>query len=585
MDVYAKPRFSPVATAAAALVLGAVWFAAILVVFGGNKAPGPNSEALLFGLAALGFVPMGILAAAMTPGIGAREMLLATAVVTSATLVYGSFGLRFNPMVEPNLHNVLDVSRIMASAPGSAYIGPMWARSLIAVAALGYLQAITVSALGFMFRASRNYDTSLRFEAFVAFRYLSAKRRDARVSATALIAAIGVACGTAALIAVTSTMSGYQEEVKDKLLNTNAHLIVQRTGREFEDHDKVAQQLREIPEVMATTPFIFTGGMLTVSGVDEQQLGEDDAVPVSRGRESVLIKAIDPDQAGLVIGLRSQLQGNDIGALRPPPPGELPRMFVGKELAKDMGLKPGQEVTLISPIAVEGKRGAPPRSKVFRVAGQFSSGMSEFDKRLVYLGLDAGQEFIGTEKSVTGIEVRVRDPDRVSVVADKVMVKLGGWPYKTIDFRQMNAGIFSALKMQKLMMVLILACIIVVAAFNIASTLFMLVVEKTREIAVLKALGARDGVIMKVFVLEGLLIGSIGVVLGVVFGLLLCLGLSHLKIHIAADVYLVDTLRVLVKPGEIALIVLGAMEVALLATLYPALRAARMYPVAAMRQG
>jgi lipoprotein-releasing system permease protein len=544
-----------------------------------------NSELVLALIAVLGFVPAGIAASAVARSLAFRELLLGTIVVALSAIGYGQFGLTLNPMHPPDISREIDIARMMATAPGSAYIGPQWIGLVVALATFGFVQALTVSSFAFMFRSRRRFEPWFGFEAFVSRRYLAAKRRDAKVSLTAAIAALGVCFGVAALIAVISAMSGYQQEVKDKILGTNAHLIVQRMGRDFEDYDEVSQKLQKIPGVVATTPFVFTGGMLAVSDVDAIKIEDKELMRNSSGTYPVLIKGIDPDRAGAVTGIRQQLKGVDLAVLRPPKPGELPRIVVGHELMKRLGLKIGSDVSLISPVPAEGKRGAPPKRMTFKLAGEFTSGMNEFDQKLIYLGLDAAQAFTGSEKSVTGIETKLQDVERVGELSQKIQIKLGGWPYRIIDFRQMNSGIFSALKMQKFLMVLMLVFIVIVAAFNIASTLFMLVVEKTREVAVLKALGARDGVIMKIFVLEGQFIGAVGVLGGVVLGLLLCLVISNLRIHIAADVYLVDTLRVMVNPWEIVGIVLGALEVSHLATLYPALRAARTYPVEAMRFG
>jgi lipoprotein-releasing system permease protein len=580
-----KPPFSGGALAAAIGIIGGSWLCATMLVFGGKDMPSENGEAILFGIALFGFLPAGIVGSAIARGLAFRELLLATVCVVLATLGFGQFGITVNPMRAPDLSMELDVSRIMLSSPGSAYIGPQWMVNVIGLGGAGFLQAVTVASLAFMFRSRKRFEPWFGFEAFVGGRYLAAKRRDARVSITALIAAVGMAIGVAALIAVISAMSGYQAEVKEKILGTNAHVIVQRMGRDFDNYEEVATKLKEIPGVVATTPFVFTGGMLAVDNIDQMKVEDAEVMGNARGMYPVLVKGIDPDQAGLVTGIRMQLKDTDIGVLRPAKPGELPKIVVGRELMKKLGLGIGSEISLISPVPAEAKRGAPPKRMRFQLAGEFASGMNEFDQKLVYLGIDAAQQFIGTEKTVTGIETKIADADMVGVLSQKIQTKLGGWPYRTIDFRQMNSGIFSALKMQKLLMILILVFIVIVAAFNIASTLFMLVVEKTREVAVLKALGARDGVIMKIFVIEGHLIGFVGVVMGVVLGLSLCLLISQLKIHIAADVYLVDTLRVVVNPLEIVAIVFGALEVAHLATLYPALRAARTYPVEAMRFG
>jgi lipoprotein-releasing system permease protein len=219
----------------------------------------------------------------------------------------------------------------------------------------------------------------------------------------------------------------------------------------------------------------------------------------------------------------------------------------------------------------------------FRLAGAFRSGMHDFDVRLCYLELGASQELMGLGDAVNGVELRVRDPEAVALAAERVLRAVGRYPYRTLDWRELNIGIFTALKLQKIVMFLVLTFIIVVAAFNIASTLFMAVVEKAREIAVLKSMGSRDGSVMKIFVLEGWIVGGVGTLLGLALGLLVCLALAEARIPIAADVYMVEQLQIKVQGLEIGLTAGATMIISHLATLYPALKAARQRPVDAMR--
>jgi lipoprotein-releasing system permease protein len=201
----------------------------------------------------------------------------------------------------------------------------------------------------------------------------------------------------------------------------------------------------------------------------------------------------------------------------------------------------------------------------------------------VYLELDAARDFLGMKQDVSGIEVRVDEPEQVERVTPLVYAAIGKWPYRTVDWREMNAGIFAALRVQKIMFFLLLTFIVIVAAFNIASTLFMVVLEKSHEIAILKSLGARDSSIMKIFVYQGFLVGGLGTTLGVLLGLGLCELVSRLEIQIAPDVYWVERLTVDVQPLEVALVAVAAIIISHLATLQPALRAARLPPVEAMR--
>ncbi len=502
----------------------------------------------------------GLVGALLTKRLAFWELVIANILTMSAALLYGNFGFLYAPSLNLSFGETL---REGIPPPGPMYLGPTWVRDTIVILLVALLQAITVSSVTFMLQSR-----GAGFERFIGARYLAAKRRDQRLSKTAIVAALGVSLGVAALIAVISAMSGYQAEVKDKILTTNAHIIVQKWGSTFDDYDDTQQKVDKVPSVVASSPFIFTGGMLSAD----------------KGMFPVLVKGIDVDQMGNVTRIREQLRHGDLPALRPGG-NKLPGMFVGAALYKQLDVKIGDVVALVSPVGSEGKRGGPPKRMLFSIAGDFVSGMNEFDQRLVYIELESAQHFVGDDAGITGLEVRTRDPETVEDTTKKILAAIGSYPYRTIDWRQLNSGIFSALAMQKMLMVVILIFIIIVAAFNIASTLFMLVVEKARDVAVLKAMGARDGSVMKIFVIEGHLISAIGIVVGVLLGLFLCAVLARLRIHIAADVYLVDTLRVQVQPMEVLMVVLGSLEVAHLATLYPALRAARTLPAEAMRYG
>jgi lipoprotein-releasing system permease protein len=219
----------------------------------------------------------------------------------------------------------------------------------------------------------------------------------------------------------------------------------------------------------------------------------------------------------------------------------------------------------------------------FQVTGVFRSGMHEFDSRLTYLELGAAQDLLGLGASVSGVELKLSDPQRVEAIATKVLRAVGRYPYRTLDWRELNQGIFRALFLQKAVFYSILVMIIVVAAFNIASTLFMTVIEKAREIGVLKSMGARDGSIMKIFVLEGWIVGLVGTAIGLALGIGVAIALSQLKLQIAADVYMVDSLTVRIRPLEIILTAMAAFVISHLATIYPAMRAAKQRPVDAMR--
>jgi lipoprotein-releasing system permease protein len=356
---------------------------------------------------------------------------------------------------------------------------------------------------------------------------------------------------------------------------------VQKYGIDFIEYESVAAEGKKHPEVLAAGPFTFNEAMLATG---ERGVG-------------VLIKGVDPVLAGEVTGIEKNLcatfnkdrcepfpedSGVHLPGLLTQERG-LPSLVIGAELLKKLGLPVGALVALTTPIGIAGARGNAPKRLEFRIGGVFRSGMHDFDARLIYLDLKSSQRLMGLGAAVNGVEFKVMDADRVELVANYVYNAIGRYPYRTLDWRELNGGIFAALKYQKIVMFLVLTFIIIVGAFNIASTLFMAVVEKSREIGVLKSMGARDASIMKIFVLEGWMVGGIGMLFGVVLGLIVCFVLAEAGISIAADVYMVGSLHVRLKVTEVLVTAVSALVISHLATIYPALNAARQRPVDAMR--
>jgi lipoprotein-releasing system permease protein len=466
--------------------------------------------------------------------------------------------------------------------PGQKILGSMWPRMVGFGALIGFLLTLFGASLAFLlFSDEGKLDARFTFEWLIGRRHLLTGRRGL-ISVTAVVAVLGVSLGVASLVAVTAVMSGYQEDIQTKILSTNAHFVIQKYGIDFTEYDEIAKEGLTHPEVLAATPFTFNEAMLATT---ERAMG-------------VLIKGVVPAQAGTVTGVESNLcrevgrSGRCIkyASMASPHLPELlaerdglPAIIVGSELFKKIDVPVGSIVTLTTPVGIAGARGNAPKRMTFRLTGAFRSGMHDFDVRLAYLELGASQRLMGLGQAVNGVEFKVSDPQRVELIADKVLQTIGGYPYRSLDWRELNIGIFTALRLQKIAMFLVLIFIIVVAAFNIASTLFMAVVEKAREIAVLKSMGSRNGSIMKIFVIEGWLVGGAGTLAGLLLGLLVCFALAEADIAIAADVYMVEALQVRVQPLEIVLTAAATMVISHLATLYPALKAARQRPVDAMR--
>lgn len=417
-----------------------------------------------------------------------------------------------------------------------------------------------------------------RFAWFVGLRYLTSRRRQGFVSFITLISVLGVTTGVMAMVVVLSVMSGLQHDLRDKILGTNAHVVVLRSGGAIENPVELQRILREAggPAIVGTTPFIYNQAMLTTPS---SVMG-------------VVIRGVEVESATSVTNLRAYMQEGSlddltrpVGSAEDPESGELPGIILGKELAFNLGVFRGDDVNVVVPTGNVGPMGVTPRMKRFRVAGIFSSGMYEYDSGLVYVSLADAQRFFGMADQVTGIEVKTTDPMKADILA-RQLATAAGFPYYARDWKDLNRNLFGALQLEKIGMTLILVLIIMVAAFNIVSTLFMVVLQKGREIAILKSMGATNGSIRRIFMLEGLIVGGFGAVTGGGLGLVLCGLLDRYQfVQLPKDIYYIDRLPVLVDPLQVAAILTGAVLISLVATLYPAWRASRLDPVEGIRYG
>lgn len=416
------------------------------------------------------------------------------------------------------------------------------------------------------------------FELLIGLRYLKAKRKSTFISIITFISTAGVMLGVMALIVVLAVMTGFEEDLKEKILGTNAHVVVVRNGAPMEDYHQVMEKLKAFKGVTAATPFIYNQVMLS-SG---------------KNVSGVVLRGIDVPTDRLVTRLSTTVVEGTIDRLEPKM-GEgldaLPGLLVGKELAKHLNLFVGEKVNVISPMGNITPLGMMPKMKPFRVAGIFNTGMFEYDSTLAYVSIGQAQSFFDLGDTVTGIQLKVEDVYHTGELARSINRALGVEFYAR-DWMQMNRNILFALKTEKVVMFIILTLIVLVAAFGIASTLFMVVMEKNRDIAILKSMGATGGSIMKIFVLEGMVIGIIGTVLGVASGLLIALNLEPIisliqkltgQNFFSKDIYYLDRFPSLVVPSDVVLISVTAVFISFVATLYPAWQASRMLPAEALR--
>jgi len=416
------------------------------------------------------------------------------------------------------------------------------------------------------------------FELFIGLRYLKAKRKSTFISIITFISTAGVTLGVMALIVVLAVMTGFEDDLKEKILGTNAHIVVIRSGSPMDNYNSVMAKLKGFEGVEAATPFIYNQVMLSsgknVSGVVLRGIDVATDRQVTRLSKSVVEGSVDRLEPSMGEGADAT-----------------PGLMVGKELAKHLNLFLGDKVNVISPMGNITPLGMMPRMKPFKVVGIFNTGMFEYDSTLAYVSLGNAQSFFDLGDTVTGIQLKVRDVYNTGELSRTINREMGTGFYAR-DWMQMNKNILFALKTEKIVMFIILTLIVLVAAFGIASTLFMVVMEKTRDIAILKSMGATGTSIMKIFVLEGLIIGIIGTILGVASGLLIALNLEPIVNTIqkvtgqnffSKDIYYLDHFPSLVVQSDVILISVTAVLISFLATLYPAWQASRMLPAEALR--
>ncbi len=516
----------------------------------------------------------------------------------------------------------------------------------------------------------------------IGLRYLRSKKR-ATVSMITLISIVGVALGVAALLAVLSITTGFENAFRDKVLGVNAHVLVLKYGREFRDYREVLATVGEMPDVAGIAPFSINEMMLTkgerravvlVKGVthegvetvldlphqmvtgdleglrrsgaivqrapapkptqddwqwlrdirDQERKGDSPLFEEPDAGTPALHKTFwEEEQDRLQSERDAEVRARrpDVGSVAAPddieallggfgdddfalpddpeweaglsegaaqePLGSLPGIIVGRTLAEDLDLEVGDRVRLISPLAALGlalsdTKGAVTRSREFRVIGVFQAGFQEYDSGLVYTDLVEAQRLFDEGDNVTGVELRVHDLDTSFALARRIEQRLGG-AFHTLDWSELNRNLFTALEVQKIALTLVIATIIFVAAFNVIATLIMIVLEKKREIAILKAMGATDGTVLTIFMVQGVVVGVIGTLLGVVVGGGLVAYLDRIRFPLDPKVYLIDHLPVVLNPTVFAVTIAIALLICTLSTIAPSWWAARMLPVDGLR--
>lgn len=421
----------------------------------------------------------------------------------------------------------------------------------------------------------------MNYEFFVSIRHLSARKSQKFISLNSWISMAGVGLGVMALIVVIAVMSGFSNDLRDKILGTNSHVVVSNINQTtVENYNSILEKVLSVAGVTAAAPFIINQVML-ING---------DRV------SGVVVRGVDPEKEGTVSDLEKNMIIGSILDLKVNLPfledkKNRTGIILGKELSRKMGVVVGDVVSMVSPVSRITPVGLIPRMKLFKVVGVFESGMYEYDANLSFVLLKSAQKFFSMKDAVSGIEVRVDDIEQAGNIATAIQKKLG-FPYHARDWMSMNKNLFSALKLEKIVMFIILILIIFVAAFNIISTLFMLVMEKAKEIAILKSMGASRKSIIKIYSYQGLIIGLVGTFLGCAAGFIIVPNLNEIVgfiesvfgiVAFPSDIYYLDRLPSEIQYMDSFLIVIFSIAICLIASLYPAWRASKLDPVDGLR--
>jgi lipoprotein-releasing system permease protein len=403
------------------------------------------------------------------------------------------------------------------------------------------------------------------FELFVALRYLFARRKQAFISLISLISMIGVTVGVMALVIALALMTGLQGQLRDKILSSQAHIYVWKTGG-ISDYRPEVAKLMKVPGVVGAAPTVFGKALITAGS----------------SQEFISLKAIDPALEPTVTAIKTAMVQGSLDALAHEDENALPPILIGQDLAKQLDVAVGETVTLVTPQGTLSPMGMIPRTRRARVAGIYNLGLYEYDSTMGFVSLPFGERLAGKD-TVDLIQLRVADIFDAPKIADQIPMLLGK-AYVAQDWTDLNQSLFSALGLEKMAISITIGLIVIVAALNIVASLILLVMEKSRDIAILKTMGTAPRRVMTIFMLQGLIIGVTGTVVGGLGGWVLCEVLTKYRlIKIPADVYQVSYVPFIVLPLDFTVVIVSAIVICFIATIYPSRQAASLDPVQALR--
>jgi len=399
---------------------------------------------------------------------------------------------------------------------------------------------------------------------FIAFRYLRSKKRHKGISINTLISISGVALGVMALIVVLSVMDGFQEDLVKKIVGVNAHIVVLRYDGGIKDEETIRQKINKVKGVRHSSSFVYGQAVL---GFGDKNQG-------------IVVRGIEPELEIKTADVLKNIKEGSLDNLKKNT--GVPGIIIGRELSRKLGVFVGDKINMILPIGDVGPLGMIPKIRKFRVVGIFIAGMYEYDAGLAYINIEEAQGFFKFHTDVSGIEINVDDIYKTEEISREIENILPP-PHYTRDWRQLNINLFSALKLEKIGMFIILTLIVLVASFNIVSNLIMIVIEKAREIAIIRAMGATSRGIMFVFMIQGLIIGIVGTILGLIGGYAACLVLKVYKFPLPPDVYYLSFLPIKTSLSDFIIVSAAAIIISFLATIYPSWRASKLAPVEPLR--